>query len=156
MNLQIPSVLYSLNHPLKSVWYIISETTVDMSFIRIRKSLRLIWRLSIMYPKTKLQPWNLTNWKRNEEESILILYPYYLGGTTEMIWLFSSNSRRKSEEIIYTINLIKNLNGKISKYTKSKLSFLADDTIKKTIYLYLYLSHAHKNDINQNSIKKQK
>ena len=40
-------------------------------------------------------------------------------------------------EIIYTTNLIENLNGKIRKYTKSKLSFPSDDAVKKTVYLSL-------------------
>ena len=34
-------------------------------------------------------------------------------------------------KIIYTTNLIENLNGKIRKYTKSKLSFPSDDAVKK-------------------------
>ena len=38
-------------------------------------------------------------------------------------------------KIIYTTNLIENLNGKIRKYTKSKLSFPTDDAVKKTVYL---------------------
>lgn len=37
----------------------------------------------------------------------------------------------------YTTNLIENLNGKIRKYTKSKLSFPTDDAVKKTVYLSL-------------------
>lgn len=40
-------------------------------------------------------------------------------------------------KIIYTTNLIENLNGKIRKYIKSKLSFPSDDAVKKTIYLSL-------------------
>ena len=40
-------------------------------------------------------------------------------------------------KIIYTTNLIENLNGKIRKYTKSKLSFPSDDAAKKTVYLSL-------------------
>ena len=39
--------------------------------------------------------------------------------------------------IIYTTNLIENLNGKIRKYTKSKLSFPSDDAVKKTVFLSL-------------------
>lgn len=39
--------------------------------------------------------------------------------------------------IIYTNNLIENLHEKIRKHTKSKLSFLADDAVKKTVYLSL-------------------
>lgn len=37
--------------------------------------------------------------------------------------------------IIYTTNLIENLNGKIRKYTKNKLSFPNDDALKKSVYL---------------------
>ena len=38
-------------------------------------------------------------------------------------------------KIIYTTNLIENLNGKIRKYTKNKLSFPNDDALKKAVYL---------------------
>ena len=37
--------------------------------------------------------------------------------------------------IIYTTNLIENLNGKIRKYTKSKLSFPTDDALRKSVWL---------------------
>lgn len=40
-------------------------------------------------------------------------------------------------KIIYTTNVIENMNGKIRKYTKNKLSFPNDDAIKKTVYLSL-------------------
>ena len=38
-------------------------------------------------------------------------------------------------KIIYTTNLTENLNKKIRKYTKSKLSFLSNDAVKKKVYL---------------------
>jgi transposase-like protein len=38
-------------------------------------------------------------------------------------------------KIIYTTNIIENLNGKIRKYTKSKLSFPTDDAVKKSVFL---------------------
>jgi transposase-like protein len=38
-------------------------------------------------------------------------------------------------KIIYTTNLIENLNGNIRKYTKSKLSFPNDDAVKKSVFL---------------------
>jgi len=38
-------------------------------------------------------------------------------------------------KIIYTTNLIENLNGKIRKYTQNKLSFPADDAVMKSVYL---------------------
>lgn len=37
--------------------------------------------------------------------------------------------------IIYTTNLIENLNGKIRKYTKNKMSFPTDKALKKSVYL---------------------
>lgn len=40
-------------------------------------------------------------------------------------------------KIIYTTNLIENLNGKIRKYTKTKMSFPTDDAVKKSVYLAL-------------------
>ncbi|MPL91357.1 IS256 family transposase ISDku1 [bioreactor metagenome] len=40
-------------------------------------------------------------------------------------------------KIIYTTNVIENMNGKIRKYTKNKLSFPNDDAVKKTVYLSL-------------------
>ena len=41
-------------------------------------------------------------------------------------------------KIIYTTNLIENLNGKIRKYTKSKLSFPSDDAVKKKRVSFTY------------------
>lgn len=40
-------------------------------------------------------------------------------------------------KIIYTTNTIENLNGKIRKYTKNKLSFPSDQTVMKSVYLAL-------------------
>lgn len=40
-------------------------------------------------------------------------------------------------QIIYTTNLIENINGKIRKYTKNKLSFPNDDAVLKSVYLAL-------------------
>lgn len=38
-------------------------------------------------------------------------------------------------KIVYTTNLIENLNGKIRKYTKNKLSFPTDQALEKSVYL---------------------
>ena len=51
----------------------------------------------------------------------------------EVVFRFQFQIRK----IIYTTNLIENLNGKIRKYTKSKLSFPSDDAVKKMVYLSL-------------------
>ena len=73
---------------------------------------------------------------KNGEESIPMLYSR--GETTgwddlTVFFQFPMEIRK----IIYTTNLIENLNGKIRKYTKSKLSFPSDDAVKKTVYLSL-------------------
>ena len=39
--------------------------------------------------------------------------------------------------IIYTTNLIENLNGKIRKYTKTKMSYPSDDALRKSVWLAL-------------------
>lgn len=39
-------------------------------------------------------------------------------------------------KIIYTTNLIENLNGKIRKYTKNKLSFPTEDALKKSVWTW--------------------
>lgn len=38
-------------------------------------------------------------------------------------------------KIIYTTNLIENLNGKMRKYTKNKMSFPTDDAVLKSVFL---------------------
>lgn len=40
-------------------------------------------------------------------------------------------------KIIYTTNMIENVNGKIRKYTKNKLTFPTDDAVMKSVYLAL-------------------
>lgn len=41
-------------------------------------------------------------------------------------------------KIIYTTNIIENLNGKIRKYTKNKLSFPTDEAVMKSVYLAIH------------------
>lgn len=41
-------------------------------------------------------------------------------------------------KIIYTTNVIENLNGKIRKYTKNKLSFPSDEAVMKSVYLAIH------------------
>ena len=41
-------------------------------------------------------------------------------------------------KIIYTTNLIENLNGKFRKYTKNKMSFPTDKALKKSVYLAVF------------------
>jgi len=39
-------------------------------------------------------------------------------------------------KIIYTTNIIENLNGKIRKYTKNKLSYPTDEAVLKSVFLH--------------------
>lgn len=58
------------------------------------------------------------SWKNNWEElTVFFEYPVEI------------------RKVIYTTNLIENLNGKIRKYTKNKLSFPTDDSVMKSVYL---------------------
>ncbi len=65
-------------------------------------------------------PYALLSWRNNWQE-------------LTVFFQFPPEIRR----IIYTTNLIENLNGKIRKYTKTKLSFPSDEAVKKSVYLSL-------------------
>ena len=63
-------------------------------------------------------PYAIRSWRNNWEElTVFFDFPVEI------------------RKIIYTTNLIENLNGKIRKYTKNKLSFPNDDALKKSVYL---------------------
>jgi len=63
-------------------------------------------------------PYAIKSWRENWQElTVFLQYPLEI------------------RKIIYTTNLIENLNGKIRKYTKNKLSFPTDDAVKKSVYL---------------------
>ena len=72
------------------------------------------------------QKWNdkysyaVKSWRDNWEE-LTVFYEFPL----------------EIRKIIYTTNVIENLNGKIRKYTKNKLSFPTDDAVMKSVYLAL-------------------
>jgi putative transposase len=65
-------------------------------------------------------PYAIKSWKNNWEELTHFLeYPLAI------------------RRIIYTTNIIENLNSKIRKYTKNKTSFPDDNAVKKSVYLAL-------------------
>ena len=65
-------------------------------------------------------PYAVKSWKENWEElTVSFDFPIEI------------------RKIIYTSNLIENLNGKIRKYTKNKLSFPTDDAVLKSVYFAL-------------------
>lgn len=65
-------------------------------------------------------PYAIRSWKENWDE-LTVFFDFPL----------------EIRKIIYTTNLIENLNGKIRKYTKNKLSFPTDDAVIKSTYLAL-------------------
>ena len=65
-------------------------------------------------------PYAIKSWKNNWDE-LTIFFDFPL----------------EIRRIIYTTNLIENLNGKIRKYTKNKLSFPNDEAVIKSVYLAL-------------------
>lgn len=72
------------------------------------------------------------NWKHK--------YPYaiksWYNNWEELTTFF--NFPPEIRKIIYTTNLIENLNGKIRKYTKNKMSFPTDQALKKSVYLAIF------------------
>ncbi|CAM4182007.1 IS256 family transposase [Aquirufa beregesia] len=66
----------------------------------------------------KKYPYAIRSWEDNWEE-LTVFFDFPL----------------EIRKIIYTTNLIENLNGKIRKYTKNKLSFPTDDALMKSVYL---------------------
>ncbi len=65
-------------------------------------------------------PYTVQSWQRNWDElNVFFDFPLEI------------------RKIIYTTNLIENLNGKIRKYTKNKMAFPTDDALKKSVYLAL-------------------
>jgi transposase-like protein len=65
-------------------------------------------------------PYAIKSWEDNWEE-LTIFFDFPL----------------EIRKIIYTTNLIENLNGKIRKYTKNKLSFPTDEAVLKSVFLAL-------------------
>ena len=61
-------------------------------------------------------PYAIQSWRNNWEE-LTVFFDFPL----------------EIRKIIYTTNLIENLNGKIRKYTKNKMAFPTDDALKKSV-----------------------
>ncbi len=60
----------------------------------------------------------ITSWRNNWEE-LTVFFDFPL----------------EIRKIIYTTNLIENLNGKVRKYTKNKMSFPTDEAVMKSVFL---------------------
>lgn len=104
------------------VWKDKKEFTADMKYI-YNAPTREMARLELEKFAAKWQgkyPYATRSWQDNWDE-------------LTVFFNFPIEIRR----IIYTTNLIENLNGKVRKYTKNKLSFPTDEALKKSVYLAL-------------------
>ena len=78
------------------------------------------WDINTLQDVYKRQPYAILSWRNNWDDlTVFFLFPWEI------------------RKIIYTTDLIENQNGKIRKYTKSKLAFPSDDAVKKMVYLAL-------------------
>ena len=104
------------------VWKDKKEFTSDMKHI-YNAPTREMARLELEKFAAKWQgkyPYAIRSWQDNWEE-LTVFFDFPL----------------EIRKIIYTTNLIENLNGKVRKYTKNKLSFPTDEALKKSVYLAL-------------------
>lgn len=104
------------------VWKDKKEFTSDMKHI-YNAPTREMARIELEKFAAKWQvkyPYAIRSWQGNWEE-LTVFFDFPL----------------EIRRIIYTTNLIENLNGKVRKYTKNKLSFPTDEALKKSVYLAL-------------------
>lgn len=104
------------------VWKDKKAFTADMKLIYNAPSKEMAAQeLELFSQKwTKKYPYAIQSWRNNWEE-LTVFFDFPL----------------EIRKIIYTTNLIENLNGKIRKYTKNKMAFPTDDALKKSVYLSL-------------------
>lgn len=133
MDLQKPSRVYFLPLPLKYVWYIKLGIPVAMWFGKKKKEFTSDLKNIYNAPTKEAAKIELDNF----EQKWGTKYPYAIrswrNNWEELTVFFDFPVEIR--KIIYTTNLIENLNGKIRKYTKNKLSFPNDDALKKSVYL---------------------
>jgi putative transposase len=102
------------------VWKDKKEFARDMKYIYTAPTREAAWAALEDFAAKWEQKYTyaIKSWREHWEElSVFFDYP------------------KEIRTIIYTTNLIENLNGKIRKYTKNKLSFPTDDALMKSVYL---------------------
>ena len=133
MYLRIPSVLYSLSHPPRSVWQIRNSC----KYVVYKDKREFIANMKNIYNATNKEV--AATELYNLEKKWGGKYPYTILSQRNN-WddlTISFQFSLEIKKIIYITNFIESLNGKIRKYTKSKLLFPLDDAVKKTVYLSL-------------------
>ena len=88
-----------------------------------------------MHLLKKPQRWSWRTLSKNGGLNIHMRYAHGENNWEELTVFFDFPVEIR--KIIYTTNLIENLNGKIRKYTKNKLSFPNDDALKKSLCIWL-------------------
>lgn len=112
-------------HQIRNTWkYVVykdrKEFTADMKEIYTSPNKEAAWRALEAFSKkwSAKYSYAVKSWYNNWDE-------------LTVFFDFPMEIRR----IIYTTNLIENLNGKIRKYTKNKLSYPTDEAVLKSTYL---------------------
>jgi putative transposase len=96
----------SFTHDMKSIYNAPTKQAAEAALNDFAK----IWETKYSYA--------IKSWRDNWEE-LTVFFEFPL----------------EIRKIIYTTNLIENLNGKIRKYTKNKLSFPTDEAVMKSVFL---------------------
>lgn len=121
-NTQICVVHQIRNSSRYVVWKDKKEFTADMKLIYNAPNREMAKQVLEQFAGKweEKYPYAVQSWRNNWEE-LTVFFDFPL----------------EIRKIIYTTNLIENLNGKIRKYTKNKLVFPTDDSLKKSVYLSL-------------------
>lgn len=106
---------------MRRIRFPVITAVISVTAATPRKSKPNTVKRSYLFPVTvTVNPYAILSWRNNWDElTVFFQFPLEI------------------RKIIYTTNLIENLNGKIRKYTKSELSFPSDDAVKKMVYLSL-------------------
>ena len=104
------------------VWKDKKQFSADMRLIYTAptKQMAEVELIQFEEKRNSKYPYAVKSWKTNWDE-LTVFFDFPL----------------EIRRIIYTTNLIENLNGEIRKYTKNKMSFPTDDAVKKSVYLAL-------------------
>lgn len=117
------------------MWYIKLEILANMWCGKIKKLLPKIWSTSYTAPTKEAAKAALKDFKLKWNSKYSYAIKSWQNNWYELTVFFDFPLEIRT--IIYTTNLIKNLNGKIRKYTKNKLSYPTDDAVIKSVFLAL-------------------
>ena len=114
------------------MWFIRFEMLANMLSGKIEKNLPLIWKH--LHCSQQTGCWSCIEWFcKKWEAKYAYAVKFWRDNWDELTVFFQFFVEIR--KIIYTTNLIENLNGKIRKYTKNKMSFPSDEIVVKSVFL---------------------